>query len=57
LQLAIKALPLWHGIELERALMLGNFSVDLLGHIAYFVVMIIIGLVFTTKRLNKVFLS
>ena len=57
LQLVVKALPLWHGIELERALMLGIFSVDLLGHIAYFVVMIIIGLVFTTKRLNKVFLS
>ncbi len=57
LQLLVKAMPLWHGIELERALMLGNFSTDLLGHIGYFVVMIVIGLIFTTRRLNKVFMS
>jgi lipooligosaccharide transport system permease protein len=57
LQLLVKAMPLWHGIELERALMLGNFSTDLLGHIGYFMVMIVIGLIFTTRRLNKVFMS
>lgn len=57
LQWLIKALPLWHGIELERALMLGNFTADLFGHVLYFVVMIVVGLIFTTRRLNKVFLS
>ncbi len=56
LQRVIEALPLWHAIQLERALTLGNISWDLLGHVLYFMVMIVGGLFFTTRRLNALFL-
>lgn len=57
LQWLIEAFPLWHAIELERALTLGQFGPQLLGHLAYFAVMIVVGLVFTSKRLNSLFLK
>jgi lipooligosaccharide transport system permease protein len=56
LQRVIEALPLWHAIQLERALTLGNISWDLLWHVLYFMVMIVGGLYFTTRRLNALFL-
>ena len=56
LQAFIKALPLWHGISLIRAVMLGIISTALIPHILYFVVMIVIGLFFTTRRLTKLFM-
>lgn len=56
IQAIVMALPLWQGVELIRAFTLGNISIALLGHIAYFVVMIAIGLVFTTKRLRELFM-
>jgi lipooligosaccharide transport system permease protein len=56
LQAFIKALPLWHGISLIRAVMLGMISTALIPHILYFVVMIVIGLFFTTRRLTKLFM-
>ena len=56
LQRVIEALPLWHAIQLERALTLGNISPDLLWHVLYFMVMIVGGLYFTTRRLNALFL-
>jgi lipooligosaccharide transport system permease protein len=56
-QLVIQALPLWHAISLERALTLGTMGWEVLGHCLYFVVMIVIGLIFTTKRLNSLFLK
>ena len=56
LQRIIESLPLWHAIQLERALTLGNVSWDLLWHVLYFMVMIVGGLFFTTKRLNALFL-
>jgi lipooligosaccharide transport system permease protein len=55
-QSIVMALPLWQGVELVRALTLGNISWSLLGHLAYFAVMIAIGLVFTTKRLRELFM-
>lgn len=55
-QSIVMALPLWQGVELVRGLMLGNISWSLLGHLAYFAVMIAIGLVFTTKRLRELFM-
>ncbi len=56
IQAIVMALPLWQGVELVRALTLGNISVALLGHLAYFAVMIAIGLVFTTRRLRELFM-
>lgn len=56
LQAFIKALPLWHGITLIRSVMLGLISTALIPHIIYFVVMIAIGLFFTTRRLTLLFM-
>jgi lipooligosaccharide transport system permease protein len=55
-QIIIKTLPLWHAIELIRNLSLGIINFSLLGHIAYFLVMIVVGLFFTTRRLNALFM-
>jgi len=55
-QIIIKTLPLWHAIEMVRNLSLGIVNLSLLGHIAYFVAMVVIGLFFTTKRLNALFM-
>ncbi len=57
LQHIIQALPLWQAIALERSLTLGTFGWEVLGHVAYFVVMIVVGLTFTTKRLKALFLK
>jgi len=55
LQWIIEAFPLNQAVELERALMLGNLSWETAGHAGYFVVMIGLGLVFTTRRLAALF--
>ena len=56
LQFIIKALPLSQAIHLVRGLTLGQLDAALLGHVLYFLVMIITGLFFTTKRLNALFM-
>jgi lipooligosaccharide transport system permease protein len=56
-QFFIEALPLWQGVELVRGLTTGALSVAMLGHVLYYLVMIAIGLVFTTRRLRALFLD
>jgi lipooligosaccharide transport system permease protein len=56
IQWFIQALPLWQAIELIRGLTLGIMNWAMLGHVLYFVVMIIGGLYFTTRRLTALFL-
>ena len=56
-QNVIMALPLWHGVELIRGLTTGILSTGMLWHVLYYVVMIAVGLVFTTKRLRALFLD
>jgi lipooligosaccharide transport system permease protein len=56
LQTIIRLFPLAHAIDLVRGLTLGNISWALVGHAMYFVVMIVVGLYFTTKRLNALFM-
>jgi lipooligosaccharide transport system permease protein len=56
LQAFIKALPLWHGVALIRSVSLGIFTAGLIPHILYFVVMIALGLYFTTRRLTLLFM-
>lgn len=56
-QQIVMALPLWHGVELIRGLTTGVLSAGMLWHVLYYVVMIAIGLVFTTKRLRALFLD
>jgi len=57
IQWVVMALPLWHGVELVRGLTTGALSMAMLGHALYYVVMIVLGLVFTTKRLRALFLD
>ena len=56
-QAIIKALPLRQGIELVTRAMAGEFSAHLLVNVTYFMVMICVGLFFTTKRLNALFMK
>jgi lipooligosaccharide transport system permease protein len=57
LQSFIQALPLWHGVELVRGLTTGEVHWGMLWHVAYYAVMIVIGLIVTTKRLRTLFLD
>ena len=57
LQFIIKVLPLSQAIHLVRGLTLGQINTALLGHAMYFLIMIAIGLFFTTKRLNALFMK
>ncbi|WP_430592301.1 ABC transporter permease [Humidisolicoccus flavus] len=52
----IMAMPLWHGVDMIRMLTTGLIGPEILIHILYFMIMIVVGLVFTTKRLRKLFL-
>jgi lipooligosaccharide transport system permease protein len=56
LQTVIRLFPLAHAIDLVRGLTLGNISWGLMQHVMYFVVMIIVGLFFTTRRFNALFM-
>lgn len=53
----VMAFPLWHGVELIRGLTTGILDAGMLWHVLYYVVMIAVGLVFTTKRLRALFLD
>ncbi|MFT4030206.1 MAG: ABC transporter permease [Protaetiibacter sp.] len=56
-QWLVMALPLWHGVELIRGLTTGAPDAAMLGHVLYYLVMIAVGLVFTTRRLRALFLD
>ena len=56
LEKVIMALPLWHAIEMVRAFWFGNLTSGVLVHIAYFLVMIALGLYVTSRRLRALFL-
>ncbi len=53
----IMALPLWHGVELVRGLTTGALGPEMLIHVGYYLGMVAIGLVFTTRRLRALFLD
>lgn len=55
-QVIVQALPLWQGVELVRSLTLGIIHWGLLSHVAYFLVMIVVGMWFTTIRLRALFM-
>lgn len=56
-QWIVQALPLWHAVELLRTLVTIGVDPALVGHILYFLGMILLGLFFTTTRLKKLFLT
>jgi lipooligosaccharide transport system permease protein len=57
LRLVVECLPLHHGIALVRGLNAGVLDWAMAGHVAYFVAMVAIGLVITTRRLDKLLLK
>jgi lipooligosaccharide transport system permease protein len=55
-QTVIEIFPLWQAIQMIRGLTLGVINIGLLGHVAYFLILIAGGLYFTTKRLDALFM-
>jgi len=56
-QWIVQATPLYHGVALERALMLGEVGPGLLVHVLYLAVMGLLGLVGSARRIEKLLLS
>ena len=56
IQSVIKALPLWHGVDLIRQLTTGLIQPSIWGHLGYFAVMIVLGVILATGRLKALFL-
>ncbi len=57
LQWVVQATPLYHGVALERALMLGEVGVGVLGHVVYLLALGVVGLVGAARRLERLLLS
>ena len=57
LQWLVQATPLYHGVALERALMLGEVGPGVLWHVLYLAALGGLGLVGTARRLEKLLLS
>ena len=56
-QVITKFSPLYHGVELIRALTLGVFDFRLVGHVAFLLIMGGIGVAITSRRLNTLLLA
>ena len=56
-QWLVQATPLYHGVALERALMLGEVGPGLLVHVAYLTALGLLGLVGAARRIEKLLLS
>ena len=56
LQTVIMVTPLWQAIAMMRSLAFGVFDTALLVHVGYFAVLSIIGLLVTSRRLERLFL-
>jgi len=57
LQWVVGATPLYQGVALERALMLGEVGWSLLGHVAYLAVLGVIGILGASRRIEKLLLT
>jgi lipooligosaccharide transport system permease protein len=57
LQAVVRWTPLYHAIELMRALTTGYVSWGALTHVAYFAVMVVVGVVVAARRLGKLLLT
>ncbi|HEU5476168.1 MAG TPA: ABC transporter permease [Actinophytocola sp.] len=56
IQFGVQCFPLYHGIEVMRALSTGQVDGSILGHLAYFLVMAAVGLVVSANRLGQLLL-
>jgi lipooligosaccharide transport system permease protein len=57
IQWIIQAMPLWHGVELIRGFTTGIMTGGMIWHVLYYVVMVVVGLTLTTRRLKALFLD
>ena len=57
LQWVVRATPLYHGVALERALLLGEVGWGVLGHVGYLLVLGGVGVVGAARRLERLLLS
>ncbi len=57
LQWFVRATPLYHGVALERGLMLGEVGWGLLAHVGYLLALGLFGVVGTARRLERLLLS
>ena len=57
LQLLVQLTPLYHGVDLIRSLALGIVGPQLLVHVAYLILIGIIGLAIVSRRLDKLLLK
>jgi lipooligosaccharide transport system permease protein len=53
----VQVTPLYHGVALERGLMLGEVGPGLLVHVAYLAALGLLGLVGAARRIEKLLLS
>ncbi|MFI9006542.1 ABC transporter permease [Actinosynnema sp. NPDC053489] len=57
LQAVVRCTPLYHAIELMRALTTGFVGWGVLAHVAYFAVMAVVGVVVAARRLGRLLLT
>ncbi len=57
LQAVARVSPLYHGVEIIRALTLGVFDMSLIGHIAFLTVMGMVGGLIAARRIGQLLLS
>jgi len=57
IRIAVECLPLYHGIELMRDLTSGVVTWGILGHVAYFAIMVALGGWFAARRLGTLLLT
>jgi lipooligosaccharide transport system permease protein len=57
LQIVVEVMPLFHAVELMRGLTTGAVHAGLFGHLAYFLVMIVVGVVVAARRLDVLLLK
>ncbi|MGH3757296.1 ABC transporter permease [Actinophytocola sp.] len=55
-QVGVQCLPLYHAIEIMRGLSTGHVDGSILGHLLYFAVMAVIGVVVASRRLGVLLL-
>lgn len=57
IQIMVQCFPLWHGVELIRMLTTGVVTSMMWVHIAYYLVMLGVGVVVVSRRLRSLFLD
>lgn len=57
LQVFVECLPLWHGIDLVRGLTTGMLGWNMLVDVVYYLVLVGLGVLVTTRRMRALFLD